>query len=86
MQALHQFKLEDAKERLEKDKDAYVDSVDMAFSYLSVKDKDKAIEWLNRAYDERHNRLLWLKVEPRWNPLRDDPRFKELVNQVGIPE
>ncbi len=50
------------------------------------KDKDKTIEYLNKAYDERHERMLDLKVEKRWDFVRDDPRFKELVKKVGIPE
>ncbi len=49
-------------------------------------DKDKTIEYLNKAYDERERRLVHLKVNKTWDFVRDDPRFKELAKRVGIPE
>ena len=48
-------------------------------------DKDKTIEYLTKAYDER-DKLTDLKVSKNWDFVRDDPRFKELVRRVGIPE
>ena len=50
------------------------------------KDKDKTIEYLNKAYDGREKKVLELKVDKKWDFVRDDPRFKELVKRVGIPE
>ena len=50
------------------------------------KDKDKTIEYLNKAHDERERGLIELKVIKTWDFVRDDPRFKELVKRVGIPE
>lgn len=44
------------------------------------------IEYLNKAYDERERHLLILKVNKTRDFVRDDPRFKELVKRVGIPE
>ena len=57
-----------------------------AAAYANGKDKDKAIEYLNKAYDERDRQLTELKVNKTWDFVRDDPRFKELVKKVGIPE
>ena len=57
-----------------------------ANAYAWGKDKDKTIEYLNKAYDERERQLLLLKVTKTWDFVRDDPRFKELVRKVGIPE
>jgi TolB-like protein/Tfp pilus assembly protein PilF len=48
-------------------------------------EKERAIEILEQAYRERSNWLLWLRRDPRWGPLRDDPRFKELTRRVGLP-
>ena len=48
--------------------------------------KETTIEYLNKAYDERDRLLLELKVNKTWDFVRDDPRFKELVKRVGIPE
>ena len=48
--------------------------------------KEKTIEYLTKAYDERDRLLTELKVNKPWDFVRDDPRFKELVKKVGIPE
>jgi len=50
------------------------------------KDKDKTIEYLNKAYEDRDRKLTELKVDKIWDFVRDDPRFKELVKRVGTPE
>ncbi len=69
-----------------KDKNAYVQAIEFASSYAYLKDKEKTIEYLNKAYDERAMGVLYLKVDFNWDFVRDDPRFKELVKRVGIPE
>ena len=56
------------------------------YEIIVGKDKDKTIEYLNKAYDERDRQLTQLKVDKIWDFVRDDPRFKELVKRVGIPE
>jgi TolB-like protein/Tfp pilus assembly protein PilF len=48
---------------------------------------DEAFAWLDKAYQERDPELTYLKVpERRFEPLRHDPRFQELVHRVGLPE
>jgi TolB-like protein/Tfp pilus assembly protein PilF len=64
----------------------YVPADSIALVYVGLGDKDHAFLWLNKAFEERAFKLPWLKVEPRWDPLRSDPRFQELVKKVGIPE
>jgi TolB-like protein/DNA-binding winged helix-turn-helix (wHTH) protein/Tfp pilus assembly protein PilF len=44
-----------------------------------------AIEWLEKAYEERSSRLLLLNVEPVFDSVREDARFSELVRKIGIP-
>ena len=63
----------------------YVKAMDYDLAYAWGKDKDKTIEYLNKAYDER-DKLTDLKVDKIWDFVRDDARFKELVRRVGIPE
>jgi len=53
-------------------------------NYAALGDKDKAFVQLDRAYAGWQ--LLWIKVEPLYDPLRDDPRFQELVRKVGFPQ
>ncbi len=42
--------------------------------------------WLERAYEERDPHLLIVKVDPRMDPLRSDPRFDDLLRRIGFPE
>ena len=64
----------------------FVTSYGVATVYTGLGKKDKAFEWLNKAYEERSNWLVWLKADPRWAPLKDDKRYTELVNKIGLPE
>ena len=41
--------------------------------------KDEAFRWLERAYQARHAHLIHIKVDPRLDPLRSDPRFQDLL-------
>jgi tetratricopeptide (TPR) repeat protein len=54
----------------------------VAASYAQVGNKDKAFEFLEKSFERRELWMANLQVEPRLDPLRDDPRFKELVNRV----
>lgn len=57
----------------------------IARAYLELGEKDKAFAELNKAYENRESPMQWLKVEPQFDPLRDDPRFQELLRKVGFP-
>jgi serine/threonine-protein kinase len=63
----------------------YVSSYNVAMIYIGLKEKDRAFEWLENAYQERSDLLVYLKVEPRLDSLRSDPRFADLVRRVGLP-
>jgi TolB-like protein len=65
-------------------KSEYVSATTMAFVYSALGDKDKAIEWLEKGYEERSFQMQFLKVDPRWDSLRDDPRFQEISKKVGL--
>jgi serine/threonine-protein kinase len=45
---------------------------------------DQGFAWLDRARRERSSRLVWIRVDPRFAPFRNDPRFAALVKQIGI--
>jgi hypothetical protein len=53
--------------------------------HAGLGEKDKAFEWLEKAYQERSEELLFLKVEPVLDPLRADPRFQSLIRRIGLP-
>jgi TolB-like protein/DNA-binding winged helix-turn-helix (wHTH) protein len=57
----------------------------MAFTYASLGDRDHAFMWLDKAVDQRNWCIIYLKSDNVWDPLRSDPRFKELLQRVGLP-
>ena len=61
-----------------------VDPMLVASAYLGVGDKDQALAWLERAYTQHSNELTSLKVNPGYDPLRNDPRFQDLLRRVGF--
>jgi TolB-like protein/tetratricopeptide (TPR) repeat protein len=61
-----------------------VPDVYLAAIYLGLGEKDQAFRSLNRAYLNRIDRLIYLKVEPMSDPLRSDPRFAELMKKIGF--
>jgi tetratricopeptide (TPR) repeat protein len=63
-------------------KQAYVSSYDLAILYVGLGDKDRALEQLNKAYEDRAGFIIYLNVEPLFDPLRSDPRFAELVRKM----
>ncbi|HXM49264.1 MAG TPA: tetratricopeptide repeat protein [Pyrinomonadaceae bacterium] len=63
----------------------YVSPYGVAMIYAALGDKEQAFQSLEKAYAERNTELVFLKVDPRADPLRADLRFQELVKKVGIP-
>ncbi len=57
---------------------------EVAVIYAALGDKDQAMSWLQKGYDERFNPGVLLR--PGFDPLRADPRFREMVRKVGLPE
>jgi TolB-like protein/DNA-binding winged helix-turn-helix (wHTH) protein/Tfp pilus assembly protein PilF len=55
---------------------------EIATIYASLGDKDQAMNWLEKAYEERFNPGVLLR--PGFDPLRSDPRFKDLVHRIGL--
>jgi hypothetical protein len=58
----------------------------MATFYARVGQNDEAIKLLEKAYEERDFRLTTITVSFEFDGLRSDPRFKDLVRRVGLPE
>ncbi|NNE99234.1 MAG: protein kinase, partial [Pyrinomonadaceae bacterium] len=72
--------------RLEKDKNAFIKYDPIASAYARMKDKQKTLEYLNKAYQQREPALVSLKRAPRYKFLKDEPEFKELIKKIGFPE
>ena len=71
-------------ERLRRRRQEEVDAVYEAMYYAHEGENDKAIEQLQIAYQQHSDGLQYLKIEPVYDGLRDDPRFKDLIAKVGL--
>jgi TolB-like protein/DNA-binding winged helix-turn-helix (wHTH) protein len=56
-----------------------------AEAYLDQGKKNQAIASLERSADQREMGMIFLKVNPAWDPLRNDPRFRDVERKVGLP-
>lgn len=70
--------------RTAEEKREYISPMHMAFVYLGLGDKDGALRWLETAYNQRDEWLVYLHVFPEFDPLRSDPRFQDLERRVGV--
>jgi TolB-like protein/Tfp pilus assembly protein PilF len=61
------------------------DTWGLAEIYATLGDKDGAFRWLEAAYQQRHSYIPWLNEFPAFEPLRDDPRFQDLVRRSKSP-
>jgi tetratricopeptide (TPR) repeat protein len=62
----------------------YVAPFDTGVIYTGLDEKDLAFDWLAKAVDERSSRVKLLKVDPRFDGLRTDPRFGVLLQRMGL--
>lgn len=58
----------------------------LAVVYLGLGDKDKAFEWLEKDFQVRNSKLPEIRWQIQFEPLRDDPHFKDLIRRMGLPE
>src|SRR5262249_40890475 len=58
----------------------------IAMIYARQSDKDRAFEWLAKAYQARSSDLVFLRVQPAFDSLRSDPRYAELERSIGFPQ
>jgi len=63
----------------------YVAPYFFAGIHVGLGENDRALEYLEKAYEEHSNWLIYLHIDPSMDDLRDDPRFQDLVRRVGLP-
>ena len=66
-------------------KTEYIPAVSLAYICAGLGEKDEALMWLEKGFEERAFQMQFLKLDPRFDNLRDDPRFKELLRKIGFP-
>src|SRR5437016_3044391 len=71
-------------EQLRRSRHRYVSAFVTAQLHAHLGDRDQAFESLDRAYEERVSKLVYLKVDPAFDSIRSDPRFAALVKKVGL--
>jgi len=69
----------------EMSKGSYVSPYGLGIVYAGLGDQDKGFESLDNAFRERDVWLVWLKTEPRFDVLRSDVRFQEILKRIGFP-
>jgi Tfp pilus assembly protein PilF len=67
-------------------KKRYVPSYQVALVHAGLGDKERAFESLDKAFDERSTLLTYLKMDPRFDSLRADPRFKAMLRRLNFLE
>lgn len=63
----------------------YVPALNRAIVLLGMRRPDRALDWLERALEERSSWLVSARVDPTFDQLRDHPRFQKIVEAVGLP-
>lgn len=58
----------------------------IATLHAALGERDEAFAELNKSYENREYYMTLLKVDPRLDPLRSDPRFADLMRKVGLPQ
>ncbi len=68
-------------------KDRYVSAYSFALIYLGLGDKEEALGWLEKSYQDRAGSDIgYIRIDPLLDPLRGEPRFEELVTKVFAPK
>ena len=61
-------------------------ATNIAFVYVVLGDKEKTFEWLEKAFGARETDLPRFRLGPTFDPIRDDPRYKDLLKRMNLPE
>jgi DNA-binding winged helix-turn-helix (wHTH) protein/TolB-like protein/Tfp pilus assembly protein PilF len=62
----------------------YIPPTEVAADYAALGNSEKALQWLNRSYDERASALPYIKVDRAYDPLRADPKFADLAHRLNL--
>ena len=64
--------------------DRYVSPYDIAVIHAGLRERDEAFRWLQEALEQRSPWLGYANIDPQWDGLRDDSRFRELLKRIGL--
>ena len=69
---------------MEKSTKKYVSAYDIAVIHTGLGDNDRALEWLNKAYEEHSGFIVYVYLDPRLKSLRTDARVQALLGRMGF--
>jgi TolB-like protein/DNA-binding winged helix-turn-helix (wHTH) protein/Tfp pilus assembly protein PilF len=78
------FLHEEIKSTLARSKHQYVSAPAIASWYARLGEKDKALEWLEKAYQEGAHNMVFIRVDPALDSLHSDPRFQDLLRRMDL--
>ena len=62
----------------------YVPSYDLAFLHLALGERDKALDLLEKALDNHEAQMVFLKIDPKWDEIRNNDRFRAIISRIGF--
>ncbi len=74
------------KKWLQQSRKEYVPSMPLASMYIGLEDYDNAFKYLDSAFEERDSHLVCIKYWPDFDHIRSDPRYKKLIDKMGLTE
>jgi tetratricopeptide (TPR) repeat protein len=74
------------KELKQNSQQRHVPGDSIAIVYVGLGEKDQALVWLEEAYKQHSFQIQFIKLEPRWDDLRSDPRFVDLTRRLKLPQ
>jgi DNA-binding winged helix-turn-helix (wHTH) protein/TolB-like protein/Tfp pilus assembly protein PilF len=66
-------------------KQGFISAYNMASLYAAAGEKEEALNWLDKAFEQHSSGMAALKVDPIFDNLRNEPRFNDLIRRVGLP-
>jgi tetratricopeptide (TPR) repeat protein len=74
------------KDLEEQKKKEYVPAMAISVIHGFLGNRDESFLWLEKAFEERSPYLPYMKVSTYWDPIRDDPRFQDILRRMNFPE
>jgi Tfp pilus assembly protein PilF len=71
-------------DRIKRSKEEYVTPLGMAHLYFALGENDQGFKWLDKAYEDLDSELNNIKVNPLYDSVRSDPRFKAMLKKMGL--
>jgi TolB-like protein/Flp pilus assembly protein TadD len=71
---------------MERPGQAYTPPFEIALVYIGLGELDKALDWMEKAYEDRSAFMSYSREDPRLDPLRSEPRFQELMRRMNFLE